>query len=81
MQWREVYMFAALWNAGYREPAYLKVAEDGFRTLFAKARRNDGSYHYLMTRDWQVSVLLLVILKVMYPSMDSRGLLLKGRSV
>ena len=54
MQWREVYMFAALWNAGYREPAYLKVAEDGFRTLFAKARRNDGSYHYLMTRDWQV---------------------------
>lgn len=50
MQWREVYMFAALWNAGYRERRYLDLAEHGFRFLMDHGRRPDGSYHYMLDR-------------------------------
>ena len=50
MQWREVYMFAALWNAGYREHRYLDLAEHGFRFLWRHGRRSDGSYHYMLDR-------------------------------
>ena len=50
MQWREVYMFAALWNAGYRERRYLELAEGGFDFLWKHGRMADGSYHYLLDR-------------------------------
>ena len=54
MQWREVYMFAALWNAGYRAPRYLDVAIHGFDFLQRCGRRPDGSYHYMLNRDGSV---------------------------
>ena len=54
MQWREVYMFAALWNAGYHDRRYLDLAEHGFRFLQRHGRRPDGSYHYMLNRDGSV---------------------------
>ena len=54
MQWREVYMFAALWNAGYRDSRYLDVAIHGFDFLQRCGRRPDGSYHYMLNRDGSV---------------------------
>lgn len=50
MQWREVYMFAALWNAGYRERRYLDLARHGFDFLMRHGRLPDGSYHYMLDR-------------------------------
>ena len=50
MQWREVYMFAALWNAGYRERRYLDLALHGFDFLWRHGRMSDGSYHYMLDR-------------------------------
>ena len=54
MQWREVYMFAALWNAGYRERRYLDNALHGFDFLWRHGRMPDGSYHYLLDRKGSV---------------------------
>ncbi len=54
MQWREVYMFAALWNAGYRERRYVGLAEHGFRFLWRHGRNPDGSYHYMLDRKGEV---------------------------
>lgn len=54
MQWREVYMFAALWNAGYRERRYLELAEGGFDFLWQYGRMADGTYHYLLDRSGAV---------------------------
>ena len=50
MQWREVYMFAALWNAGYRELRFLDLALHGFDFLWRHGRMPDGSYHYMLDR-------------------------------
>ena len=50
MQWREVYMFAALWNAGYRERRFLDLALHGFDFLWRHGRMPDGSYHYMLDR-------------------------------
>lgn len=50
MQWREIYMFAALWNAGYRERRFLDHARFGYEFLRKHGRRPDGSYHYLLDR-------------------------------
>lgn len=54
MQWREVYMFAALWNAGYRERRYVDLAEHGYKFLWRHGRRADGSYHYMLDRKGNV---------------------------
>ncbi len=51
MQWREVYMFAALYNSIYREERFLKYAEDGGEFLMTHARKSDGSYHYILSRE------------------------------
>ena len=51
MQWREVYMFAALYNSIYREERFLKYAADGWDFLMQYARKSDGSYHYILTRE------------------------------
>lgn len=50
MQWREVYMFAALYNSIFREERFLKYAVDGFDFLMEHARKPDGSYHYILNR-------------------------------
>ena len=44
MQWREVYMFAALYNSRFRQEQYLKYAEDGFEFLCRHGRRADGRF-------------------------------------
>lgn len=54
MQWREVYMFAAIWNAGYHEQRYLDLAKYGFRFLWDHGRNADGSYHYMLDRKGNV---------------------------
>ena len=54
MQWREVYMFARLWNAGYRNRRYLDNALHGFDFLLRHGRMADGSYHYLLDRAGKV---------------------------
>ncbi len=54
MQWREVYMFADLWNSGYRNRRYLDLALHGFDFLWRHGRMSDGSYHYLLNRDGSV---------------------------
>lgn len=51
MQWREIYMFAALYNSIYREERFLKYAVDGFDFLMEHARKKDGSYHYILNRE------------------------------
>ena len=54
MQWREVYMFARLWNSGYRNRRYLDNALHGFDFLLRHGRMSDGSYHYLLDRTGKV---------------------------
>ena len=49
MQWRAVWMFAALHNSPYRREPWLKIAEDGFDFLYAHGRQPDGSYAYSST--------------------------------
>ncbi len=48
MQWREVYMFAALYNSRFRNPRFLEYAERGYDFLFRHGRKPDGSYYYLL---------------------------------
>lgn len=50
LEWREVYMFARLYNSEYSKPDWLKIAADGYAFLVAKARRADGSYVYRLDR-------------------------------
>lgn len=54
MQWREVYMFAELWNSGYKERRYLDLAMHGFDFAWRHGRMPDGSYRYLLNRDGSV---------------------------
>ena len=51
MQWREIYMFAALFNSEFRDNRFLKYAQDGADFLFRYGKKADGSYHYLLSRD------------------------------
>ena len=50
MQWREVYMFAALFNRLSPKDEYLKNALWGYDFLYRYGRREDGGYHYLLDR-------------------------------
>ncbi len=50
MQWREVYMFAALYNSTFCQERYLEYARNGFGFLYRHGRKKDGSYHYLLNR-------------------------------
>ena len=51
LEWREVYMFAALYNRGRKDRAWLDLANRGFDFLFAKGRGPDGVYPARMNRD------------------------------
>ena len=51
MEWREVYMFAALANQGRRNPEWVALARHGFDFLFAKGRMPDGAYYTRLNRD------------------------------
>ena len=51
MEWREVYMFAALANRGRRSPQWVELARHGYDFLFAKGRIVDGSYFTRLNRD------------------------------
>ncbi len=51
MQWRAVYMFAALYNSEFREPRYLEYAQAAYEFLTRYGRKSDGSYYYLLTAD------------------------------
>ena len=55
MQWREVWMFAALYNSPYRQQRWLEIAEGGFDFLYRHGRRPDGSYAYLLDRKGNVT--------------------------
>lgn len=57
MQWRAVWMFAALHNSPYRREPWLKIAEDGFDFLYAHGRQPDGSYAYMLDRQGRVTAL------------------------
>jgi len=57
MQWREVWMFAALYNSPYREPRWLEIAEAGFDFLYRHGRQKDGSYAYMLDRRGNVTAL------------------------
>lgn len=50
MQWREVYMFAVLFNSEFRQKRYLRYAMDGFDFLLRHGRKSNGSYFYLLDR-------------------------------
>ena len=39
MQWREVYMFASLFNSPYRQDRWLNIAEQGAAWLLAHGRK------------------------------------------
>ena len=54
MQWREVYMFAALCNSRFRKEEYLALADQGFEFLRRHGVRADGSYAYMLDRKGNV---------------------------
>ena len=54
MQWREVYMFAALYNSKFRKMEFLKFAEDGFDFLFKHGRNQHGKFAYLLDRSGKI---------------------------
>ena len=51
MEWREVYMFAALNNRGRPNPEWVDLARHGYDFLYAKGRLADGSYCVRLNRD------------------------------
>ena len=51
MEWREVYMFAALNNMGRPNPEWVDLARHGYDFLYAKGRMEDGSYFTRLNRD------------------------------
>ena len=51
MQWREVYLFATLYNSDFSQERYLKYAVDGFNFLTGTARKEDGGYHFALNRN------------------------------
>lgn len=55
MQWREVWMFAALYNSPYRQRRWLEIAEAGYDFLVRHGRFSDGSYAYMLDRRGNVT--------------------------
>ena len=51
MQWRAVYMFAALCNTEYRQDRWLAYAADAFEFLTRHGKRPDGFYYFSLTAD------------------------------
>ena len=51
MQWRIVYMFAELYLAGYRDPEYVAIAEQGFDFLYRHGRDEAGRYYFALNRE------------------------------
>lgn len=43
MQWRNVYMFAALYNSEYSQDEYLELARFGFDFCWRTRRPDDGA--------------------------------------
>ena len=50
MQWRAVYMFAALYNSPFRREEYLDAAVNGFDFLLKHGRTANGSYGFMLDR-------------------------------
>ena len=50
MQWREVYMFAALYNSQFGKPEYLTYAEEGYDFLCRCGLMKNGNFAYLLDR-------------------------------
>ena len=50
MQWRAVYMFAALYNSPFRKEKYLDAAVSGFDFLVKHGRTANGTYGYMLDR-------------------------------
>ena len=51
MQWRAVYMFAALYNySAFRKEEYLDIAVKGFDFLVKNGRTASGSYGFMLDR-------------------------------
>lgn len=57
MQWRAVYMFAALYNSEYRQDRYLEYAVAGFEFLIRHGKRPDGLYYLMLTADGKPQLL------------------------
>ena len=51
LEWREVYMFAALNNRGRKNSEWIALARHGYDFLTAKGRNPDGSYATVISRD------------------------------
>ncbi len=54
MQWREVYMFAMLYNSELRQTQFLQHALAGCEFLLRHARKPDGGFYYLLDRQGRV---------------------------
>lgn len=54
MQWREVYMFARLYNSEFRQPQFLQHALTGCEFLLRHARKPGGGFYYLLNRQGRV---------------------------
>lgn len=55
MQWREVYMFAALFNSSCRQDRWLDVAERGATWLQSHGRKGPGRYAFMLNRRGEVT--------------------------
>lgn len=55
MQWREVYMFASLFNSPYRQDRWLAIAERGADWLWTHGRHAPGRYALMLNRRGEVT--------------------------
>ena len=51
LEWREVYMFAALNNRGRKTPEWVSLARQGYDFLVGRGRNPDGTYVTVLNRD------------------------------
>ena len=50
MQWREVYLFAVLYNSAFSQKRYLEYADNGFDFLTRSGKKPDGSYYFSLNQ-------------------------------
>ena len=49
MQWREVYMFAALYNSEFKQARFLELARHGYDFLVPRLKKPGGGFWYIVT--------------------------------
>ena len=56
MQWRIVYMFAALYSSRYSRPQFLDIAKQGYDFLTAHGKAEDGSYYFALNQQGEPTI-------------------------